>query len=126
MQAISKAQKCAPRADPSPDFCFAFLSLFGGEFRSSRASYKRALSKKGSHDSALIMEIVEFIQQTLEAYPDKFQLHFALGLLNQEILDRLRAEEEYRLFIKKAKGDPYYSKFVDEAKKRLEKLNSKI
>jgi tetratricopeptide (TPR) repeat protein len=122
LKSCKKAHECAPSADPSPDFCFAFLHLYTGDFRRARNSYKIALAKKGSYNTSLVAEILEFIQQAIAQYPDKFQLHFALALLNEERLDRSTAKQEYILFIERAKSDPYYSKFVGEAIRRLDRL----
>ena len=122
LKACKKAHECAPSADPSPDFCFAFLHLYKGDFRRARNSYKIALAKKGSYNASLIAEILDFTQQAIVQYPDKFQLHFALALLNAERLDRLIAKKEYILFIENAKSDPHYSKFVEEALRRLDRL----
>ena len=121
-KAVKKAAQCAPIADPTPDFCEAFLCLFSDEFRKARSSYKRALAKKGSHNRPLIAEIVEFIGQVIERHPDKFQFHYALGILNEQRLDRSVASNEYQAFITSANGHTYYSSFIPEAQNRLARL----
>jgi tetratricopeptide (TPR) repeat protein len=121
-RAISKAIECAPIADPSPDFCLAFVALFENQFRKARSSYKKALAKKGSYNNELIAEIVEFIGQALDKYPSKFQFHYALGLLNEQRLDRSVALGQYRAFIERARNDTYYSSFVKEVEQRIAKL----
>lgn len=98
------------------------MCLFSDEFRKARSSYKKALAKKGSHNKPLLVEIVEFIGQVLERHPKKFQFHYALGLLNEQRLDRSVASNEYQAFITSANGHTYYSRFIPEAKDRLARL----
>lgn len=125
-KAVQKAAECAPIADPAPDFCEAFLCLFTDEFRKARSSYKKALAKKGSHNKQLIVEIVEFIGQVIDKYPEKFQFHYALGLLNEQRLDRTVASKEYQTFITSATGHAYYSEFVREASRRAAHLSEEV
>ena len=123
-KAILQAKNCAPKADPSPDFCEAFIYFFNGEFRKARACYKISLAKKGSHNQAMVVEIIEFIQQVLDRYPEKFQFHYALGVLNEHRLDSARALEEYELFCERAKGDTYYSGFLKDVERSIIRLKS--
>lgn len=124
--AIRKAKKRAPTADPSPDFCAAFLHFFNGQFRKGLSSYNIAFAKKGSYNYELIVNLVEFIRQTLERHPEKFQLHYALGILNEQRLDSSQALDAYRLFAEKARNDPYYSSFIQEAEKKIAKLSQVV
>jgi len=72
----------------------------------------------------VFFEIVEFIEQVLDKYPDKIQLHFALGLINEERLDPEIAKEEYTALISYEQQQPQLSLLFMEAKQRLHQLKA--
>ncbi|MEX2492394.1 MAG: hypothetical protein WD425_11595, partial [Nitrospirales bacterium] len=123
---LRKAKDCAPRADPAPDLSSAFLYLFKGNIKKAKSLYRTALNKKGSYSMPLITHIVDFISQVLVRYPEKFQLHFALGLLNEERLDAQVALEEYEKFLKNSASDFSYSNVVPEVEQRVKGLKNKL
>jgi hypothetical protein len=118
-KAIAAAKRLAPTADSSPNFSMAFLHLFSGEFKRAKKEYSSALSKKSSYDTTLLFNITGFIIQALDKYPDKIQLHFALGLINAERQDSNIAKSELNKFINKSNGLPEYESLNEEASKRL-------
>lgn len=121
-KSLKRAKDNAPIAEPGPDFSSAFLHLYKGEFRKAKDLYRTGLSKKGSYNMFLITHIVEFIQQVLEKHQEKFQLHFALGLLNEERFDKQVAVDEYKSFLNKASSHSYYSRFVPEVEQKVARL----
>lgn len=80
----------------------AFLNAYKGNLKSATRNYKSTAAREVDVD--IISQVEDFLCVILEHEPDKYQLHFCLGLLNAHIKgDKLRAIEDFKLFI--ADGD---------------------
>jgi hypothetical protein len=80
----------------------AFLNAYKGNLKSATRNYKSSAAR--DVDSDIIGQVEDFLCVILENEPDKYQLHFCLGLFNEHIKgDKLRAIADYKVFI--ASGD---------------------
>lgn len=87
----------------------AFLNAYNGNLKSATRNYKSAAAKEVELD--IILQVEDFLCRILECEPNKYQLHFCLGLFNAHIKgDKLRAIEDFKSFI--GNGDP--TEFANE------------
>ncbi len=110
-----------PKA-PHNKYSLAFLAAYSGNLDVAYKNYRAAFSLDDSDE--LSIEIEEFIARILEEEPDKYQLHFCLGLINlKKKQDFLQAERDFRCFIEKA-DKAVYEKQIEVTHKYLGRLNN--
>jgi tetratricopeptide (TPR) repeat protein len=80
-------------------YSYAFLAAYEGDLRASWRWYKEAFS----HDDrdTMPIEIEEFVAWIVSIEPDKYQLHYCLGIINLKRKgDRVRAREDFAEFLR--------------------------
>lgn len=98
----------------------AFLNAYRGNLKSATRNYKNPACKNVELDT--IVQVEDFLCRILELEPNKYQLHFCLGVFNAHIKgDPLRATRDFEAFL--SEGNP--SEFPDEralAKKWIDEM----
>ncbi|MES2026830.1 MAG: hypothetical protein V4448_14865 [Pseudomonadota bacterium] len=103
-------------------YSLAFLSAYDGDLDESFKFYRTAFSLDES--DALSVEVEEFISKIVEIEPDKYQLHFCLGLVNfRKKRDYLQATRDFQKFVTLAEGQQY-AKQVEVTQKYLVELGN--
>ena len=98
------AMKCINRckslsiANTSWKYSAAFLEAYRKNIDSAMQYYDAAFPGESKHETPF--QIENFIAWVLELEPDKQQLHFCLGYINEQYKnDMISALEHYRVFI---------------------------
>lgn len=87
----------------------AFLNGYKGNLKSATRNYKSPACKSVELD--VVLQVEDFLCRILELEPEKYQLHFCLGVFNLHVKgDPLRAARDFEDFL--SKGVP--SEFADE------------
>jgi hypothetical protein len=101
---ISKCKKLKIK-DGTWMFSEAFLLAYQGNIKGAHAAYQRAFKAKAQTN---IIEIEQFIEDVLAKEPNKHQLHFALGLINQhEKNDSKTAVYHFAKYIEQETANDY-------------------
>lgn len=118
-EAIKKAKKLS-LDKASPYFSSAFLHIWRGEYRKGLKEYIRA--EKYSYDVKIVIRVLLFLQGLVKSFPDKIELYFCLGIVNDKFFDLMQALEDYGKFLNKAQDDPKFTLLYDYSRKRIEIL----
>ena len=108
-------------SDPSPTYSLAFLCAYDGNLTESEKYYRRAFKRTLNADPEWAFHLAEFPEAVLELEPQKISLHYALGLLHQELLDKSLARKHFAQFINKARGTAL-STWIQKAQGHLNAL----
>ncbi|MDO8657417.1 MAG: hypothetical protein Q7K55_01655 [Candidatus Levybacteria bacterium] len=93
--------------DPLKPYNLAFLHFFKNDFNQGMRYYKKAFKRDISGRTKNDLEI--FISDTLEKYPEKYQLLFARALINYKCRGDFRlALDDFKDFIDKACSEDKY------------------
>lgn len=102
MKEIDKCKeldKSLKNADPAWRFSKAFLLAYKGKLDDAVRYYNAAFRLDAVHD--LHFDIEAFVTWVLQEEPDKFQLHFCLGLINLRTKgDLQRAKADFQAFLR--------------------------
>src|SRR4030067_885886 len=95
--AIHLVEKAKGESDAAWRYSLAFLYAYQGRHDEAVWQYNKAFTRPC--EQSLPFEVEEFIEWVLEQEPDKFQLHFCIGLINWSAKgDRERATKDFELF----------------------------
>jgi tetratricopeptide (TPR) repeat protein len=100
--------KCAAKkvSDPTWRLNAAFLYAYSGDMKKAVELYDTAFSL--GRVPEISFELEEFIDWALANEPDKYQLHFCLGLINLKLKnDALTATRDFERFLTKLDTDKY-------------------
>lgn len=127
--ALAAINKCKALniADPTWRFSVAFLEAYQGNMECAIQTYDAAFEQMSDGQMQLPFEVEEFIAWVLVQEPDKYQLHYCLGLLNMHAKgDGVRARSDFQEFVDKHKnGD--FSVVLGRAQQYLgEKIESEL
>lgn len=76
----------------------AFLNGYKGNLKSATRNYKNTAVK--SVDWDVVLQVEDFLCRILEIEPEKYQLHFCLGVFNMAVKgDNLRAVRDFEAFL---------------------------
>lgn len=106
--ARKEISKCVAKnvSDPTWRFNVAFLYAYSGDMKKAVEQYDTAF--RLGRSSEISFELEEFIDWTLANEPDKYQLHFCLGLINLKLKnDVLTATKDFETFLRKLEADKY-------------------
>jgi tetratricopeptide (TPR) repeat protein len=118
--AIACIRKCKNLEDPAWRFSFPFLYAYKGDMRRAEKYYKRAV--KHNTRPALVNEVEDFILWVLEEEPDKVQLYYCLGLLNELFKeDHRQAIQDYNQFLNKVNENDFVEQQAS-AQAKIERL----
>jgi hypothetical protein len=120
-----RAKKFAPKALATPNFSLAFLYNFKGNFEKSRREYRLGMAKKTSYDKELIDQCLLFIKQTIDYFPEKKQLHLALGLIEIHRGSLENGKEILTNFLNNPPQEHNLRPFVKQAKELLKSVAEK-
>lgn len=101
----------------------AFLTAFDGKLKETYRFYKIAFRRET--DSAVLLEVEEFLDWVLSEYPDKHQFYFCSGMINylgKE--DYKTAKEDFSKFISACK-DGQFEEQKKQAEIYLNEINNK-
>ena len=102
----------------------AFLSAYEGDLKRASREYKFASKCEPDHEA--LSSVEDFICQILKQEPEKYQLHYCLGIINWLIKgDKELALKDFRNFIKSA-TDSKFSKEIEISKAHIEQINSQL
>jgi len=121
LEAAKQSHDRASKDEAGPNFSLAFLYNFNSDFERSKKQYRRALNKKTSYEREMIQNILAFIRQAIDHFPQKPQLRFALGLLELNRGDPNTGRQLLAQFIEEAKAMANLIEFVEEARRLLPK-----
>ena len=83
-----------------------FLYAYDGSMKKATHMYSQGALYEMQGD--LITELESFMCWVLENDPGKFQIHYCLGLLNQNLkADNIQAKKDYDLFLAKCTGNQF-------------------
>ena len=105
-------------------FSEAFLATFAGDYHAARRLYREIMKDPRAAEPRVIQPVLCFIEQAAAKYPEKPELIFILGLLNQELHDMVRGLSAFEEFVTKAGGDPQRKRWVQEANIRIQKIKT--
>lgn len=100
--------KCAAKnvSDPTWRLNAAFLYAYAGDMKKAVEQYDAAFSLGRTPE--ISFELEEFIDWTLANEPNKYQLHFCLGLINLKLKnDVLTATRDFEIFLRKLETGRY-------------------
>ena len=117
---ISKNRQFSLKANGAPHLSAAFLYFFSADLKKGLRQYSRAFQKEIPLQT--IKEVVIFIEKTLKKYPEKIQLHLALGIINKKRLNLNVAKKELKKFIEMANKQNIFRDFIPVAQKLLSKI----
>lgn len=103
--AVIRAKKLSPINSSKPHFSFAFLYMWNEDYVNAIRSYRKA-EKCSDAQIISIMDILLFLQGVLKLHPDKIQLFFSLGYLNEKYFDKSQSVNDYKVFLMKSENDP--------------------
>ncbi|MFA6217514.1 MAG: hypothetical protein WDL87_07705 [Candidatus Omnitrophota bacterium] len=118
---IAKARTYNFREDGVSHLSGGFLYFFNGNMKKGLEQYRRAFKKEIPPVS--LVEVLVFINKILDKYPEKIQLHLALGIINKERYDQKIAKQELRLFIEKAKAANVFNEYIPIVEVMLRELS---
>lgn len=99
-KAMRELKKCRNINDGTWAYSYAFLFAYQGEMKKARRIYKTAFAY--SCNPEVYLQTEEFILWVLEQEPDKIQLYFCLGLINQHgKIDKIQAIKDFKTFLDK-------------------------
>jgi hypothetical protein len=126
-EAIRKAcQLLLPKQQSSCLLSEAFLFAFDGDLREAKRLYKRVLKSDNPPSANTIYQVVLFLHQTCERYPDKLEVRFLYGIFNYEFGDKNLAYKELEQFCNSAESKPELSGWVREARIRMERIENEL
>lgn len=115
-------RKCKNIRDVSWIYSDAFLDTYKGKLRDAYKKYMIAF--KRNFDHILLFDIEDFITDVLEEEPDKYQLYFALGLINFHYKgDNIFAYQHFDTFIKNI--NPRYVNEIKIASEYMQQIIEK-
>lgn len=116
---IREVGKSEPN-QPHWKYSLAFLAAYQGKLDNAYKLYRNAFNDDESNE--LPVEIEEFIAWIVEVEPDKYQLHYCLGLINfKKKKDFARANADFSLFIENADAK-LYEKQIKAANKYISEM----
>ena len=119
--ALAELEHCRGRSDATWRYSVAFLEAYRGNLRQAERVYTKAFSRPVQQ--FVPFEVEDFIGWVLEQEPDKFQLHYCLGLINWHAKrDVEMARRDFELFIKKASAHNAFPHQIEEAKGYINRL----
>jgi len=122
-KALSNLVSREPR-NPMPHYSFAFLHAYEGNLDKATRSYSMAFSRTQNLLPESIVHLVDFPEAVIVKEPNRFHLHYALGLLHNEFYDPIQAKRHFEAFIGKAeKLNGSLGQLVTNAKKLIEEID---
>ena len=119
---VSEAKKVS-NGDYTWAYNKAFLYAYDGNIEKAYSTYEIAFRNKSAID--VHIQIEQFIREILEKEPQKYQLHYCLGLIYYYIHEDERlAEIEFGKFIQKENENNYYPKIRGYAEQYVEEIQS--
>ena len=118
-KAAYKAKNLSPHAFAVPNYSLAFLYIFAGDFQKALAEYKRAFKRKTSYDERLIRQLILFIDQCADQFPDRPQLRFSLGYIKFSRGDSQQGKRELEQFLKDNQNREELSVLADATREIL-------
>lgn len=122
--ALSEIRKCKNNEDAAWRYSYAFLLAYSENMKTAGRMYHSAFRKTNNND--LLSQVEEFIIWVISENPEKIQLHFCLGLINQYGKgDRGLALQDYEVFLK---SDLSYN-FVEQrsiAIQNIDRINTEL
>ena len=103
----------------------AFLALWEGDFNEALKYYARA-RRGDTSDARMVTGVLAFLEHTAENNPDRPEVHFALGIVNDAFFDAVTANGEYDEFIRAAGSDRKFAALVNYAQTRLPALQQRL
>lgn len=124
---ISEAKRrltaCKADRDTAWRFSLGFLNAYEGNVGAALNRYREAFAGN-SADPTLAVQVEEFIQIVLDVEPNKGQLHFFSGQINQFMKqDRAAAVRDYSAFLKHPTANSFPT-LQDEAEKHVRELSA--
>ena len=125
--AIRKSRQLIPIGQQyTYDLSEAFLLAFEGHLREAKHLYKK-VSESGSLPNANNMyQIITFLHQACEKYQDNLEIRFLYGIFNYEFGDKNLAYKELEKFCSLAESKPNLSRWVQEARIRMERIKGTL
>lgn len=118
----NKAQDRWPRS-PLPEYSLGFLYAYEGDLLRSKSHYKTAFIQTSNMAPLELFHLVEFPEACLELDPERYHLHFALGLVHMELVDALAAKKHFKRFIESATSkDPSNEQWIRDANQYIEDI----
>lgn len=106
--ARKEISKCVAKnvSDPTWRLNVAFLYAYSGDMKKAVEQYDTAF--RLGQTPEISFELEEFIDWTLVNEPEKYQLHFCLGLINLKLKnDVLTAIRDFKTFLSKLEADKF-------------------
>ena len=119
--AMREIQACNGSSDGTWRYSEAFLHAYKGNLESAYRSYKRAFESPLS-DLTVPEQCEEFMLRVLEEEPDKYQLHFCLGMIYHRWRgDLVSARQEFQRFLERAE-EARFSPQIAAVRKWIEEI----
>lgn len=120
--AINLLGSCRGESDAVWRYSLAFLYAYQGRLDDSERQYKKAFTRPC--EQSIFFEVEEFIEWVLGQEPDKFQLHYCIGLINLIAKgDRERAARDFEAFVAHPSAATYPAAF-EQAKLYIQEISS--
>lgn len=99
--------KCKAVSDPTWRYSVAFLDAYEGDLDSAYRQYKRAFREVPS-DPSVPIQTEEFMHLVLDEEPERGQLYYCLGLINERVKNDLAAaKRDYEQFLMSTSESEY-------------------
>jgi len=123
-EAIKELNKVGPAKDATWYYNYAFLKAYCGDLRMAHARYQKAFDN--ICEDRIPLDCEEFINEILALEPDKYQLHYCVGMINFHAKkDYESAKKDFETFllrcpINKYKDQRIYSEArINECQRKL-------
>ncbi|MCX7010433.1 MAG: hypothetical protein NTY53_24860 [Kiritimatiellaeota bacterium] len=118
--AVEHAKRLSSFDNAAPHLSMAFLHLWKNQYRQAFMQYMRA-GKCKNQDMQTITSVLLFLNTMLRLYPDRQELRFAIGFVNDRFFDQQVALGDYQSFLA---GNPKPE--LDEFRVFAERQSKKI
>jgi tetratricopeptide (TPR) repeat protein len=119
--AIRLLESCRGESEATWCYSLAFLYAYQGKLDDAERQYKKAFTRPC--EQSVFFEVEEFIEWVLGQEPDKFQLHYCIGLINLTAKgDRRRAVRDFESFIAHPNAAKYTAAF-EQAKLYIQEIS---
>lgn len=120
--ALAGLKKKEP-TNPSSDYSLGFLYAYENNLERAERRYKRAIDATYNASSYFLFHLVEFPAAVLNLKPDRIGLHYVLGVLHKELVDKRLAEKHFVRFIEEAeKQKKSWGEWIEKAKNHLKQI----
>jgi hypothetical protein len=121
LQSAEKAKYMCSFDNPTPRLSVAFLYLWKGNYKRALKEYYR-LGKKTPYSIQIISDVIVFIDNLIKNEPNRPELYFALGFINDAFFDQQNALVDYTVFMEKAPKTGEWCLLHDYVNRRIKEL----